>query len=232
MTRPALIWSLHDVTPGSFQRCAHLVDLLVEHGVVEVAILVVPAGEWKESQIATLRRWQLDGHLIGLHGWSHRSGAPRGLYHRLHSALLSRDVAEHLGRQGSEVLTLIERGVRWFGEVGLAPPRLYVPPAWALGAVTIADLAAMKFRWVETLIGIHDVKVRRFHVLPLAGFEADTSFRAWSLRASNRTNHLAASVFRRPLRVALHPNDLALALATEARRLIESDRPAMRWEVL
>ena len=221
-----IIWSVHDVTPGSFDRCANLVDLLVSSDVREVAILVVPDGTWSDEQIGTLRRWERDGHLLGLHGWAHRAVAPRGVYHRLHSTFFSRDVAEHLGRPRSEVLDLVGRGVRWFDEAGLLPPRLYVPPAWALGAMTLADVRGTPFRWVETLTGIFDASTGRFRRLPLAGFEADTRLRAWSLRVSNLANAFAVLTTRRPLRAAIHPNDLDLALSADLRRLLRSGRPS------
>jgi len=227
-----IIWSVHDVTPVSLDRCADLVGILVDAGVPEVAILVIPAGAWEERQLATLRRWERDGHLLGLHGWSHRAVAPRGIHHRLHAALLSRDVAEHLGRPRTEVLDLVRRGVNWFADVGLAPPRLYVPPAWALGNMTFDDIRDMSFRWLETLTGVHDAAAGRFRRLPLAGFEADTTLRAWSLGASNRANALAATMMRRPLRVAVHPHDLELRLGSELRQLVRAGRPSIALSAL
>ena len=226
MNPPSLLWSIHDVTPDSLDRCRELVDILVARGVSEIAILVVPAGSWPERQIDALRRWEREGHLLGLHGWEHRAIAPRGIYHRVHSALLSRDVAEHLGRPRAEVIELVQRGIRWFADAGLAPPRLYVPPAWALGAIRIADFDGTSIRWVETLTGIYDTTTRRRRTMPLVGFEADTRARAWALRASNRANTLAALVSRRPLRVAVHPNDLDLALSSDLRRLMDVGHPS------
>jgi uncharacterized protein len=222
-----LLWSIHDVAPRSLDSCEALVELLVAAGVSEIAILVIPAGSWSVSQLHTLRRWGREGHLLGLHGWSHRSVAPRSIYHRLHSAVFSRDVAEHLGRPRSEVLGLVQRGVRWFDEVGLEPPRLYVPPAWALGEMRARDFHRTSIRWVETFTGIYDVETRRHRLLPLAGFEADTTMRAWSLRASNRANALAALATHRPLRVAVHPHDLELRLASDLRKLIGACHPSM-----
>jgi predicted deacetylase len=221
-----IIWSVHDATPDSLDRCANLVDLLVSRGVREVAILVVPDRSWSELETGTLRRWEREGHLLGLHGWAHKAMAPRGVYHRLHSAFFSRDAAEHLGRPRAELLDLVQTGVRWFDDAGLAAPRLYVPPAWAMGAMELADVEGMPFRWIETLTGVYDAAARRFCRLPLVGFEADTPLRAWSLRASNRANELGALAVRRPLRAAVHPNDLGLALSGDLRRLLNSCRPS------
>jgi len=229
LTANPVLWSVHDVAPRTLDRCQTLIDLLRAGGVSEIAILVVPAGTWSEGQLATLQRWEHEGHLLGLHGWEHRAIAPRSIYHRLHSALFSRDVAEHLGRPHAELLDLLQRGLEWFKDAGLAPPRLYVPPAWALGAMTTDDVRDTPVRWVETLTGIYDAETRRHRRLPLAGFEADTSFRARFLRLSNRANALAALATRRPLRAAIHPNDLELALSSDLRRLIDAGHPSIRW---
>ena len=219
-----IIWSLHDISPGTIDRAASIVDVMVEAGVRDLAILIVPSGVWTDGQIDTLRTWERAGHMLGAHGWTHRGIAPRGIYHRLHSALLSRDVAEHLGRTASEVREIVARGEQWFADVGLAPPRLYVPPAWALGAMPLAAFGGTSFRWVETLSGIYDVSAARFRRLPLVGFEADTGFRAASLRVSNAANHALARASGRPLRVGVHPHDFDLLLAADLRRLLAGAR--------
>ncbi len=221
-----IIWSVHDVTPASLGRCQTIVELLADVGVGEIAILIIPAGSWSERQLATLRRWEREGHLLGLHGWEHQSVEPRGIHHRLHSAVFSRDVAEHLGRPRSDVLDLVRRGLRWFEDASLSPPQLYVPPAWALGAMTAADVRGTPIRWIETLSGVYDAATRRYRHLPLIGFEADTRLRAWALRLSNHANTVVAALARRPVRAAIHPNDLELALSSDLRRLVHSGRPS------
>jgi len=218
----SIIWSVHDVTPSTLDRAAEIVDLLVASGAGPLAVLVVPDGQWTDDQIAPLRRWEHDGHMLAAHGWSHHAEPPRGVYHRLHSALLSRDAAEHLGRSRGDVLDIVRRGEAWFGAAGLQPPRLYVPPAWALGALPLAAFDETSFRWVETLSGIYDTRSRRWHRLPLVGFEADTRFRARSLRMLNAANLALGAALRRPVRAGVHPDDLSLLLAREALGLIRS----------
>ena len=219
-----LIWSLHDVSPPSFVRAVRIVDLLASAGVTELAILIIPSGVWSSKQIETLRAWEREGRVLGAHGWTHRSVLPRGVHHRMHSMLFSRDVAEHLGRSVAEVRDIVRRGEQWFGEVGLGAPQLYVPPAWAMGAMPLSAFEGTPFRWVETLTGIYDVRAGRMRRLPLVGFEADTRMRAMSLRAANAANAALAAATRRPLRVAVHPNDLELLLSGDLRRLIGAER--------
>jgi hypothetical protein len=221
-----IIWSLHDVSPASFERAESIVAVMVEAGIRDLAILIVPSGVWSDGQLETIRTWERDGHVLGTHGWTHRGTAPRGIYHRLHSLLFSRDVAEHLGRSADEVREIVRRGEQWFVEVGLAPPRLYVPPAWALGAMPLSAFGGTPFRWVETLSGIYDVSAARFRRLPLVGFEADTGLRAVSLRASNAVNLAFAAASGRPLRAAVHPHDFGLRLSGDLRHLLGSGRPS------
>jgi predicted deacetylase len=224
---PPLIWSLHDVTPETLGRAESIVGMMVDAGVRDLAILIVPSGVWTDEQLETLRRWERDGHTLGAHGWTHRSVKPRELYHRLHSLLISRDVAEHLGRSADDVGAIVRRGEAWFADVGLAPPRLYVPPAWAQGAMPLTAYRDTSFRWVETLTGIYDVSAGRFRRLPLIGFEADTGLRAVTLRAANAVNVALSTASRRPLRVAVHPHDFDLLLSGDLRRMLASRRESL-----
>jgi predicted deacetylase len=219
------IWSVHDVTPASFERVARVVRRLSDAHIHPLTILVIPSGRWTNAQIDTLRAWERDGHLLAAHGWSHRSRTPRTAYHRLHSYLFSRDVAEHLGSTRAECVEIISRGARWFADLGLAPPSMYVPPAWALGPISLDAFDETAYRWVETLTGIYSVRAKRFVRLPVVGFEADTATRAYALRALNLVNTRLAAITRRPLRIAIHPDDFDLRLADDlAARIVASHR--------
>ena len=161
------------------------------------------------------------GYIFG-HGWTHIAPKPRGLYHRLHSLLLSRDAAEHLGRSEGEIRQVIEKGRSWFAANGLPAPTFYVPPAWAMGALRLNEMATYGFHRVETLTGIWDAERRRTRLLPLIGFEADTRFRAISLRVLNAANIMLAKLSRRPLRIGIHPSDSGLLLAHDLARWIRA----------
>ena len=219
-----VIWSIHDVTSDTLERSREILGLLTAVGASRITILVVPGGAWSASDLETLRGWRDDGHLLAAHGWTHRGVKPRGLYHRLHSALFSRDVAEHLGRSPDQLIELVRRSQQWFDAVGLELPRLYVPPAWTLGALPLGEFHGTSFRWVETFGGIYEVETSRFRRLPLVGFEADTWLRARSLQLSNRVNLLAARIFGAPIRAAIHPDDFSLLLASELVKLLASER--------
>jgi predicted deacetylase len=102
---------------------------------------------------------------------------------------------------------------------------MYVPPAWALGPVTLDAFDGTAYRWVETLTGIYSVHAKRFVRLPLVGFEADKATRAHALRALNLANTALAAATRRPLRIAIHPDDFGLRLADDlAARIVGPHR--------
>jgi uncharacterized protein len=226
------IWSLHDVSPGSIDAAGALLRRLSAAKLHPVCVLIIPSGDWSVSQLEVLREWEARGYTLAAHGWSHRSTAPRTLHHRLHSMFFSRDVAEHLGKTERQVRDIVERGAGWFTEAGLEPPTLYVPPAWAIGALPLRAFAETGYRWVETLTGIYSVRGSRFHRLPLVGFEADSPARATALTGLNRINRLLATATGRPLRVAVHPRDFDLLLARDLERLIDGPHEAFSLATL
>jgi len=188
-------------------------------GAGSASLLVVPGVGWTGETLDRLRGLLARGHSLAGHGWQHRCARIRGLRHRLHSALISRDVAEHLCLDASGIEALIRRCGAWFPRHGLPRPDTYVPPAWAMGRIERRRLPGLGFRYFETLTGLYDAGTGRFRRLPLAGFEADTRFRALVLRGFNRAA-LALARPGRPLRIAIHPCDAELLLARDLERFI------------
>ena len=131
--------SIHDLMPQTMGRVDAILDWLDALQVPPVTLLVVPGKAWEAGHIERLRELADKGHQLAAHGWQHKT-APRKLYHRLHSLILSRDVAEHLDLDSAGVLDLITRSGAWFAENGLPKPEFYVPPAWALGFIHQAHL--------------------------------------------------------------------------------------------
>ncbi|MDT8368607.1 MAG: DUF2334 domain-containing protein [Longimicrobiales bacterium] len=217
--------TVHDVRPDTLDQVSRLLDLLRPAG-PRVALLVVPGLEWTPAQIARLARWAGEGYELAGHGWVHRR-APRTLHHRVHARLLSRDQAEHLSASRSAVRELVDRGREWFDRHDLPAPHFYVPPAWALGAARPADLAACGYTVAEVLRGFLDLEADgRLLPTPLVGFEADTAWREYALGVFNAVQATLARRTRRPLRIGLHPFDLELRRADEARARVAQ---VTRW---
>ncbi|PLW83577.1 DUF2334 domain-containing protein [Kineobactrum sediminis] len=204
--------SIHDVMPETLGQVQRLINCLPPGARPNTLLLVVPGRDWHAHQIDRLRRWQQQGFELAGHGWSHRARDNRSLYHRVHAALISRNAAEHLGQGRQDLLNLLSRCHQWFECWELMPPQIYVPPAWALGALRREDLNASPFRYFESTRGIYCSRTGAYRYLPLVGFEADTRWQAFALRFWNRMNLVLAGP-QRPLRVALHPGDLRLMLA-------------------
>jgi len=212
-SRPAALVSVHDVAPDCLPAVRHIVEKVRCPG--PVTLLVIPGADWTLPALDALRALAADGCELAGHGWQHRCDSPRGFGPRLHSALISRNAGEHLCRNAADSLALIARCHAWFAEHGFPPPRLYVPPAWTLGALKPARLRDTPFDRVELLSGVHLIERRRTLGLPLVGFEADTAWRRRFLLVFNRVNLAAARLLRRPVRIAVHPNDPALLMAND-----------------
>ena len=219
--------SVHDVMPDTLGAVGRCLERLGTAGLVPAELLVVPGLGWDAPALDALRGLVARGHRLAGHGWSHRARTRRSAYHRLHAALISRDVAEHLSRTDAERVALVARCHGWFAAHGLPAPTLYVPPAWALGGARLLDaLPAGGFRRFETLTGVHDRALGTFTRLPLLGFEADTALRARAVRASNRLN-LALARRAGVARLALHPHDFELRLAGDLERVLEAGHRAV-----
>lgn len=219
MADPAWLVSVHDVMPDTVGEVRSLVRELDDNDIGPVTFLVVPGGAWTPAQLAWLRTRQKSGDVLAGHGWRHRAGTPRGLYDRLHRRFFSRGVAEHLALDSDGIASVIERCFAWFAENDLRSPTLYVPPAWAMGSISRARLRELPFEHYETLGGVYHARDDRFERIPLLGFEADTAFRATTLRIFNVVNHALAKRHGRA-RVAIHPRDRRLLLSQDLSRLL------------
>lgn len=212
--------SIHDVMPDTRPQVTGMLERLSLPAEV-VTLLVVPGKHWSSDDLDWLRRLQQAGHPLAGHGWSHRCQPPVTLYHQLHSALLSRQVAEHLSFTGEGIVQLVQRSHRWFAEQGLAVSSLYVPPAWALGKVSKAQCAELPFEQVEVLGGLLNTRNGALTRLPLVGFEADTVMRALFLAVFNRMNVNRARKQSLPLRIGLHPFDFSWRLSSQIDELLK-----------
>jgi predicted deacetylase len=204
--------SIHDCMPETLGRVEDLLDWLAKLGVPPVTLLVVPGKDWQPAQVERLRELAELGHPLAAHGWQHHT-RPRRLYHRLHAALLSRRIAEHLDLDTSEIAALLQRAYDWFPQNRLPAPSLYVPPAWALGSIPITQLRNSPYACIETTRGLifpQTLPEPRFQTLPLSGYEADTAFRATFLKTWNAAQAFAAMRTNKPLRISIHPDDLTL----------------------
>lgn len=206
--------SVHDVMPETLPQVARILTLLERTTIAPITLLVVPGRDWTLAQLQTLRECSARGHELAGHGWHHHIERPRGIYHHLHARFISRNVAEHLALNAGGIAELIARNHAWFAAQELPSPALYVPPAWAMGAIPRCDLADLPFTHHEYLGGVLSARSGCFQPIPMLGYEADTPLRAAAIRLWNRYNRQRAHLHGW-LRIGIHPRDLDLHLAED-----------------
>jgi predicted deacetylase len=222
--------SIHDVMPETLPQVRELLALLRAHGHEHVTLLVVPGLAWSEAGLQELQAWQDAGLELAAHGWTHRAARVRGVRHRLHAALISRQAAEHLALDTRGIGELMQASADWFPRHGLQAPSTYVPPAWALGRMPRAGLMDMPFRHIEVMRGLLDTRSGRLQPLPLLGYQADTRLRASFLALWNRLQVLRGWYrTHRPLRIGIHPDDAQLYLSASLKRCLARVPPSIRY---
>ena len=208
--------SIHDVMPETLAAVQRCLDECRARDVYDVYLLVVPGRSWSCVQIQQLHQWVEEGCLLAGHGWLHECSRIVRPYHRLHSALMSRNVAEHLELEPGGITALMMQCHDWFVFNQLPAPSLYVPPAWALGKVENLQIQRTGFEFVETLRGVVHLQRDQRKLSLLLGYEADTALRRRVLSVWNRANRRLAH-WQGAIRIGLHPDDLDLQLSRQLR---------------
>ncbi len=227
--------SIHDLMPETLERVERIIGILDDKDVFPAALLVVPGKPWTDPQLDKIHQWVARGFRLIAHGW-HHWGPPRSFGHRIHSILISRNEAEHLSKPGEEVVELMQRSHDWFLHQGFPAPEVYIPPTWALGAVSQKDLKKLPYRCVETTFGVWTVSGKgedsegsaepEFTSLPVAGFLCDTTGRTLFSRPWNQVQAWKARQRCTPLRISIHPDDFELRLADQLHNFLEDQ---WRW---
>jgi len=224
--------SVHDLMPETLPAVRRTLERLAHHHIAPVTLLVVPGAGWDDAGIAELHHLQDAGYRLAGHGWRHHVERINRPYHRLHSLLISRRVAEHLALDADATIDLMLRCHAWFGAQGLDPPQLYVPPAWAMGSLSRDRLAAdAPFDLYELFGGIFDARNHRWQPTPMLGYEADNAVRLPVIRAWNALNRRRA---RRGglLRIGIHPFDIGLRAGEDLERDLASVSNAIDYTAL
>ncbi len=230
ITGQRAVVSIHDVMPETLPAVQACLDECHRHGIRTVYLLVVPGRDWHAPGLSQLQEWVNEGCLLAGHGWLHHCERIDRPFHRLHSMLMSRNVAEHLAHDAEGIASLMQRCRAWFATQELPAPTLYVPPAWALGQIGDSQLRGTGFDQVETVRGVADLKRGRLALKPLLGYEADTGARKRVLSAWNRLNRYRAAACG-TVRIGIHPNDLVLQLGEELRHDLAQCRSITLTEV-
>lgn len=211
--KKALIVSLHDVAPATFEVSQKIVTELTRHGVDVCSLLVVPDyhGSGASMKDADFVRWLRDletaGHEIVIHGFFHRRTRREreALRERLLTRHYTKDEGEFHDLPYEEALRRITRARDDFRGAGLRP-RGFIAPAWLLssGAERAARDAEMEY--TTRLTTILDLRAGVQYPARSLVYSVRSSWRRVCSLAWNRS--LALVQMTNPLvRLAIHPPD-------------------------
>jgi predicted deacetylase len=219
--KPALLVSLHDVSPLTLQPCQQAVELLTAAG-LPIAALTLLAIPFHNEQIALDQHaatcdWLLElqraGAQVVMHGYSHRM--PHKTWNPLrwwNAYAFARGQGEFWLCNQDETRERVALGRSIMQRAGLADATAaFVPPAWLLSRDAATSVDRENFTFVERYAGI---EVRRSSSEPakrtvarrLIGWGSLTAFDAAVTRL-----WAAIQTRRAPVdtRLAVHPQDMA-----------------------
>ena len=214
--RPALLVSLHDVSPLTLADCERALALLRGAGLEPDAltVLAIPRHEGRaplDEDAPTVRflRGLADaGATLVMHGLTHRmpgrAWSPAGF---VRGHVFARGQGELLRATTDEAMRALDEGAATLRRAGLeAATRAFVPPAWLLSSAARAVVERAGFAFHETFAGIvHAGRVRAPRVIGWGSLNAvETIATAAYAGAQSR---LPA----RDTRVAVHPADMRRA---------------------
>jgi predicted deacetylase len=232
--RPALLVSIHDVSPLNLGACRRAVDLARAAGVRPDALtlLVIPRHEDRISvhEHAPTRDWlrglARDGATLVTHGLTHRMlGRHLDPWGALWAHAFARGQGELFRAAEDRVAARLHLARSLLERAGLESALDgFVAPAWLLSRGGRAAVRRAGFAWHEELGGIRVGRERRAR--RLVGLGSLTAWEAWT------TARVAAWLAARPpvdTRLAIHPADLEraaseLAIARLLRGLLEGHR--------
>jgi predicted deacetylase len=214
---PPLVVSVHDVAPGTAAETGRwLADL---DGLGVRAVLLVVPGPWRGPALADapefgarLRRAAAAGHELALHGWSHAAQPGGGRARRWSGQVAARGAGEFWTLDAARAGARIELGLRALRLAGIEP-RGFVPPGYLASPGTRAALAASGLRYWTSHFAVHDLRAgaRRTVVALSHRPAAGAGGRPLGERGGDYLIARSPDWFTRrgrPLRLALHPDDL------------------------
>jgi hypothetical protein len=207
---PALVVSIHDVSPLTRATVSAMLGDLAAAGVSRTSLLVIPNhhhkapvaddpgfGAWLRAQ---------SGHEMVLHGYYHqRPPGARGWKNRLITEQYTAGEGEFFDLTEDEAYSRVENGRRELRTLG-ADPVGFIAPAWLLGAAAEHGVRRAGFRYTTRLKTVKDLTTGR---------ETVSQSLVWSVRAAwRRVVSLGWNAFlfrrltaNRLVRVGLHPPD-------------------------
>lgn len=216
---PPLVVSIHDVAPATAAETRRWLADLDGLG-VRATLLVVP-GPWREPALADapeygaeLRRTAEAGHELALHGWTHTAQPGGTSSRRWTGQIAARGAGEFWTLDAAEARARIDQGLAVLRQAGIEPEG-FVPPGYLASPGAQRALAESGLRYWTSHFGLHDLHAGVRHTVvalshrPAMGAAADG--RPFGERSGDYLIEHSPQWFTRrgrPLRLALHPDDL------------------------
>jgi predicted deacetylase len=224
-TSPALLVSIHDVSPLTLEASRRAVALVESEGVPARALtlMVIPRHEDRaplDRHVPTcewLRKLVDSGATLAMHGLTHRmEGRAWDPWRWALAKGFARGQGEFLLSDSNEFARRLDASRAIFRRAGLDEALSgFVPPAWLLSKAARIEVGRSGFAFHERFSGIvcrDVVRARR-----LIGFGSLTGIEARSTAAFGRWQAARAPA---DTRFAIHPADLARPSTVHAIRLI------------
>ncbi|MEI6496663.1 MAG: polysaccharide deacetylase family protein [Actinomycetota bacterium] len=216
----AVVVSVHDVAPATFDESREWVQLLDHYGIC-ATLLVVP-GPWESDGLQSspafidwLHKAASKGHEVSLHGWEHRGVAdpngpgvasPWAVTRRSYGRMIARGCGEfhNLGRV--EAKRRLRAGLDEMRTAGFEPVG-FTPPGWLASHDAIGAMRQLGFAYTTTQWAVLDFIGNRRLPIPALSQRPGSPLTAAAGLANEQ-------IIRRRLRggrsvrVALHPRDL------------------------
>jgi hypothetical protein len=210
---PTVVVSIHDVAPATVDASKRWLEMTERHGMV-ASLLVIP-GEWRGHSMSNepefaewLHRATARGHEVVLHGWEHRAvhDPSTSLMRRAHAHLRARGCAEFAALQPNAARHLLQLGMGTLARHGFRPEG-FVPPGWMALRSTDEVLREFGFAYTTTQWEVRDLRAGVSYRIPSTSQRPGSVFTTPAARAMVITTRRFAQQ-RRPIRIALHPDDL------------------------
>ena len=159
---PALAVAVHDVEPRSFARCREIRTWLLERGIEQATLLVIPAadlhpiGTRAPALAAWLRNRCACGDTVAQHGLAHKAGTPAPWPRSVLAGWQGGGAAEFPGLGIEDTERRVGTGLRLLREIEL-DPRGFVAPGYAYTRA-LRQVAGRSFEWFAD---VRSVRIRQ-----------------------------------------------------------------------
>lgn len=210
---PALIVSIHDVSPATAGRTREILAELEEAGVQRTSLLVVP--NHHDAHPVTkhpdflheMAEREQAGHEIVLHGYFHQRTRRESetLRQKTVTRLYTADEGEFYDIGYGEARKAMRKGKRELQEGGLTPQG-FIAPAWLLGSEAERAAHDEGFEYTTRLTGILDLRQPEWMASQSLVYSVRSSWRvaaskAWNALLARRLQHNPVA------RLGIHPPD-------------------------